>query len=446
MRPLATLLLLTLGLLLPGPALAVWAPPGVDLTRPRLLLRADDVADVQAKLDGVPLPPWLDGVLDRMEANVAQAAGTPLGDDSKEAQRIMARAARNLAFLYAVDRTRVAGQVVPFPSAADRQAAGDRVKELLLNLYPRSRLAVPPPLGGWDRDISSSEELLGWAAAYDALAGAGYDFGGDEAAIVESIADLASELYLNYTVPLSAVNFALFHQNNHRSKTGASLAMAGIALAEYEAAPGSDPTGIRDPANWIDYGVGQADMIVRVALNTGDGAYAEGPFYAAFTAENLIPFARAWDRLLDGSDYPAGPHLVPSFWRHPLYARHARWLLDMTLPDGAMVHIDDGNPGRSYFFGGVPPALPDRSAYYWRWENAPTPFKTSGNVDLGPDQIVLYDPAVVPAPPDGSPTAFYVEGGNAIFRSDWSEDAVMAVALGEYDAASLCGRDRDGRG
>lgn len=446
MRPLATTLLLTLALLLPGRALAAWAPPGVDLTRPRLLLRADDVAAVQAKLDTVPLPLSLDRVLGVMERNIDQAASTALGDDSKEAQRIMARAARNLAFLYAIDRTRIGGQVVPFPTPADRQAAGDRVKELLLNLYPRSRLAVPPPLGGWDRDISTSEELLGWAGAYDALAGAGYDFGDDEAAIVESIADLASELYLNYTVPISAVNFALFHQNNHRSKTGASLAMAGIALAEYEAAPGSDPDGIRDPANWIDYGVGQADMIVRVALNTGDGAYAEGPFYAAFTAENLIPFARAWDRLLGGADYAAGPHLVPSFWRHPLYERHLRWLLDMTLPDGAMVHIDDGNPGRSYFFGGVPPELPDRAAYAWRWENAPSPFKTSGNVDLGPDQIVLFDPAVVPAPPGGSPTAFYREGGNAIFRSDWSEDAVMAVALGEYDAASLFGRDRDGRG
>ena len=101
MRPLATTLLLTLALLLPGRALAAWAPPGVDLTRPRLLLRADDVAAVQAKLDTVPLPLSLDRVLGVMERNIDQAASTALGDDSKEAQRIMARAARNLAFLYA---------------------------------------------------------------------------------------------------------------------------------------------------------------------------------------------------------------------------------------------------------------------------------------------------------------------------------------------------------
>ncbi len=444
--PRKTLLLLTL-LLLPSAAQAVWAPPGVDLTRPRLLMSAAEIPEVQAKLDATPLPAWTEAVLDRMVQHVELAAGADLEDTSVNTHRIIGRAARNLAFFYLVERQYEAGVVSPFADAAERQAVGDRAKELLLHLFPRSRLAVSPQLGGgWDRDISTSEELLNWASAYDALKAAGYDFGGDEAAIVEGIADIASELYLNYTQPLTATNFALLHQNNHRSKSGASLALAGIALAEYEAPAGSDPAGLRDPANWIDYGVDQADMILRVALNSGDGGYAEGPFYFRFTMQNLVPFLRVWDRLLGGSDYTAGPFVVPNLWRHPLHERMQRWMLDMTLPDGALVHIDDGNPGRSHYFAMVPTSFPDAPAYYWRWANAPSSFDVDGNVNLGPDVLVLYDPAIAPAPPDGSPTAFYPEAGNAIFRSDWSEEAVMAVALAEYDTSSLFGRDRDGRG
>jgi hypothetical protein len=439
-------LLLLLLLLLPTPARAVWAPEGVDLTRPRLLLRPGDVPALQAKLDATPTPAWLARVMDRIEATIAEAATTAPGDDSITAQRLRSRAARNLAFLYAVDRRRVAGVIAPFPSAAERQAVGDTARAYLLDLYERSRIAVPPPLGGWDRDISTSEELLSWAVTYDTLAGAGYDFGGHEAEIVERIANLASELYLNYTQPFTTTNFVLLHQNNHRSKSGASLVVAGIALAEYQPPPGSDPLGIRDPADWIEYGLDQADLVARVALSTNDGAYAEGPFYFRFASQNLIPFARAWDRLLGGRPYQSFGNDLPSLWSHPLYERMLRWMLDLTLPDGSLAPIDDGNPGRSHYFGAVPPGLADVAAYYWRWANAPSRFETEGNIDLSAETIALYDPSVVPAPPAGSPTAFYPEGGNAVFRSDWSQDAVVALVLSEYDTASLFTRDRQGRG
>jgi hypothetical protein len=438
-----TLCLLVPTVLAPQPAAAVWAPPGVDLTRPRLQLRPGDVPAIQAKLDASPTPAWVHAVFDRMESSFAEARSVALDDDGIVAQRFKSRAARNLAFLYAIDRVRTGGAVGPFPSAADREAAGDEAADYLRNLFDRSRLAVPPPLGDWDRDISTSEELASWAIAYDTLAGAGYDFGGDEPEIVERIANLASELYLNYTQPITTLNVVLLHQNNHRSKSGASMAMAGIALAEYVAA--ADPDGIRDPADWIEYGLDQFDNVVRIALDPGDGAYAEGPFYFRFTTQNLVPFARAWDRLLGGASYPSFGNQLPSLWRHPLYARKLRWMLDMTLPDGSLVHIDDGNPGRSYYFGAAPPSHPDVAALYWRWANAPVPYQTDGNMQLGPDVFSIYDPSVAPAPPGGSPTAFYAEGGNAIFRSDWSADAVMAVALGEYDTASLFTRDRDGR-
>jgi hypothetical protein len=39
-----------------------------------------------------------------------------------------------------------------------------------------------------------------------------------------------------------------------------------------------------------------------------------------------------------------------------------------------------------------------------------------------------------------------VEGGNAIFRSDWGRDGIVAIVLGEPEVASELGRDRDGIG
>lgn len=423
-------------------AQAAWQPPGVDLTRPRVLYRAADHDRIQTRLAREPYR----SVFVDLLARSAMADAVGLDDHTIPSARIKARAAKNLAFAYAIDRTVLDGQVVAFPSLNARNAVGDRVRDLLVSMYPRSRIAVEPPLGGWDRDINTSEELLQYATAYDTLLGAGYDFGSDAARIEENLVALAAELYDNYTNPGSASFYTNLHQNNHRSKSGAALVVAGIALAEHVALLGSDPRNIRDPAAWIAYGLDQIDALMRYVLVTGDGAYAEGPFYFRYAAQNLLPFARAWDALVGGRPWPAGDLEVPSLWRHPLFSRSLRWMLDMTLPDGSLAPIDDGNPGRSFYFGATAADAADAAAFAWRWAQAPSPLETEGSVDLAADALVAYDDAIVPAPPPGSPTAFYFEGGNAILRSDWSADAVQAVILGEHDTASQFGRDRNGRG
>jgi hypothetical protein len=424
------------------PAGAAWTPPGVDLTRPRILFRAGDVPAIQAK---VGREPYVE-ILKDMRGRTNGANNVALDDHSVEAERFKARAAKNLAFLYAIDRTLVGGDVVAFASPGDRAAVGQRVHDLLLAMYTRHRVAVPPPLGGWDRDISSSEELLQYATAYDTLLGAGWDFGADRAVIEQHIVDLASELYENFYDPDTVGGLTLLHQNNHRSKSGAAMVVAAIAVAEYTPAPGTDPRNVRDPARWLEYGLDQVDLVMRHVLVTGDGAYGEGPFYLRYASQNLIPFARAWDRLVGGVDWVARGITVPSMWRHPLWLHTQRWMLDMTLPDGSMAAIDDGNPGRSHYFGISPPDPSRSAAYAWRWTDAPQPIDTDGNVDLGPDAIVLFDDTIAPAPPTDHATAFYYAGGNAIFRSDWSADGIVANVQAEHDTASEFGRDRDGRG
>lgn len=428
--------------LLIQPAAAAWTPPGVDLTRPRILLRAGDEPLIRSRLDRQPYRALLDELLLR----IRQADGVALDDHAIAGERNKARAAKNLAFLYAIDRTVIDGEVAPFPSPAARAVVAARAHDLLLHMYTRCRLAVAPPLGGFDRDINTSEELQQYATAYDTMRGAGYDFGADDAAIVDNLIALASELYENYVDPATAGNAATVHQNNHRSKTGAALAVAAMALAEYTPAPGSDPRGVREPANWFAYGLDQSDLVMRYVLLTGDGAYGEGPFYLRYAAQNLLPFWRAWDRLGGGVPYRVGGADIPSFWRHPLLARTLHWALDTTLPDGSQAPTDDGNVGRAFYFGAAPLVGDAAPGFAWRWAHAPPPYDTDGSISLAADAIANFDDSVPLVEPSGSPSAFYVDGGTAVFRSDWSPDAVLAIVQAEHDTASEFGRDRDGRG
>ncbi|MBW2242213.1 MAG: heparinase II/III family protein [Deltaproteobacteria bacterium] len=426
------------------PASAALELEEVDLTRPRILFFPEGVEAVQERLDREPYRT----ILRDMERRSRLADGIALDDHRINETRFKARAAKNRAFLYAIDRRIEGDRAKPFATAGERQAEGDRVRDWLLNLHDCSRLAPDCAFGGWDRDISTSEELLQFATAYDTLLGAGYDFEpADEDVIVDKLVNLASQLYENYVFPETALNVASLHQNNHRSKSGAALAVAAIVLAEYTPPAGSDPRGVREPAAWLAYGLDMVDLIQRWVLMTGDGAYAEGPFYQRLTHQNILPFARAWDRLVDGRSVVARGVEIPSLWRHPLFARNQRWLLDMTLTDGSLAATDDGNVSRSHYFGLFDSTSPLANAFALAWAEAPTPFETDGSIDLAADALIYYDDARVrPAHRPGSPTSFWVEGGNAIFRSAWGHDGIVALVLGEPEVASELGRDRNGLG
>ena len=91
---------------------------------------------------------------------------------------------------------------------------------------------------------------------------------------------------------------ALDARNELRRSAGCALLDAlgrrGCAGLPTAAEPGGDPRGVREPADWLAYGLDQLDLMMRYVLVAGDGAYAEGPFYYRYTSQNLLPFWRAW--------------------------------------------------------------------------------------------------------------------------------------------------------
>ncbi len=421
-----------------GPAAhpRVAGPPGTGAVRPRVAYDPGTEPALQARLGREPYRT----VFISADSRAHTYLHDTLGDDSIVAQRNLSRAAKMLSFEYALDRTVDAGTIVPFASGAARIAAGDRVRDLLVAMYDRSRLAVDPPLGGIDRDINTSEEIINYATAFDTMQGAGYDFGASRATVVTRLHAVAAELYRNFVDPASAQGAAMLLQNNHLTKSASAIAIAAVVLAG-----DIDPTEAR---TWWDWGVSNVDDMLRYVMNPGDGGYGEGPWYFRYSMQNVIPFVGVWERFLGTHAWTTTSGLtVPAYAHSAEFAAAQRWMLDTTAPDGSMAPIDDTNVGRSYYFGALPASVPasTRSVAYWRWANAPQPFETDGSVDLADDTIVNYDDTIAPTVPTWTSHA-YLESGDAVLRSGWDNQALELVVLGEHDTASEFGRDRTGVG
>ncbi len=428
-----------------------WPPAGASLDRPRTLGAGTDLEALVPKLVAEPYRSWMQ----RMASLVRDGRAQDPDDHLRGPERIKANAARSLAAFHLLGWTVVDDEPVPFAGPEDRLAAGAEAAELLKGMYTDSRIAVLPPLGGWDRDITTSEEIIMWASAYDTLVGGGYTLSAeDDAQIRANLLALTSALYENYRDPDTASGFPLLHQNNHRSKVGLAFITAAVVLAEHEP-DADDPRAMlyEDPKEWALYGFELLERILEYSHLTEDGAYSEGPFYFRYTSQNLIPAARAWDRWVGGAPWQvseASSRLSPL--RDPRIVAASQWMLDVMLPDGSLTPYDDGNVGRRHYYGITPFGDRDPAELYWAWGlarnsqylAAPYPYPTDGNIELAPDAVFAFDDTVTPSAPTRSPTRIYEDGGVAMFRGGWAPDDVVAIVLGEHDVAASFGRGPDG--
>lgn len=424
---------------------------GVDLTHPRILFRPGEAATIQ---DRVTRDPYRGIVRDMTLGRIDPAPPPSVADQAdcvetanRNREGGKAKAAKDLAFLFAIDRRWDAGtDAVVTPSASERAAMGDRVRDHLLTMCTESRIREQT-----DRDINTSHELTQMAIAYDLLKGGGYAFGaGVEDAIVANIARLTRDFHRAYTDPdLSNFNEAAskFLLNNHLSKGAAAIGTAAIVLADRPELQG-------EIGPWLDFAFDKVDEVQRWTYGTADGGYGEGTHYWRFAAINVLPFLRGWDRLTAGRSYTTAAGLtVPSLWRHPQLAAMQRWMIDLTLPSSTLAPIDDGNVGERMWFGAFDPDFAsggdalDAGALSWAWRQSSPSFETDASVDMAADQIAAFDDTVAANAPAWSPTRFYAEGGSAVFRSAFGDPQARAVVVqAEHGAAREFGRDRAGLG
>lgn len=192
--------------------------------RPRILLRKADVVIVDGRLERAPYST----LLQRMATQVAQAAPPSAADQADcgltvniGREEAKARAAKDLAFMYTVDRVWDATTAsVVEPSVAQRQAVGDLARDYLVDTCTTSRTHIDA-----GRDINTSNEMIQMATAFDTLAGGGYRFHGSEPVIVGNLQRWTAQFYADYQPLLK------FLTNNHLAKGAASIGTVAIARA-----------------------------------------------------------------------------------------------------------------------------------------------------------------------------------------------------------------------
>ena len=152
-----------------------------------------------------------------------------------------------------------------------------------------------------------------------------------------------------------------------------------------------------------------------------DGGYAEGPFYSRYAADVYLPYLIAMKRL-------TGLELIDD----PLVRKMHDWSVNIRLPNGRRPNIDDGHLDE--FYGHYLAAIDeDGPVHLWDWQNNETGLYVREFSEL--DAIALYDDRIKAREPSRGPTIFMPAAGDAVFRNDWSADAIYMLLRGEHGLA-----------
>ncbi|MBN2498124.1 MAG: heparinase II/III family protein [Deltaproteobacteria bacterium] len=426
------------GLLWPCTILGgTWSEPGMDVgERPRVLFGPQDVDTIRGRLPREPYAGIYLRVFER-----AGDSGYDLEDHETSSEQRKANVAQAAAFVYALDRKAHregdAVAVEPFADSTERQPFGDRAAELLAHMIPTCRME---DLLTATLDIHCAQELGLYATAYDLLAGAGYPFD-DAAAIEDRLAAFTADFFYKWTVRHWDVSRSA--NENHGSKTGAAIGLAGIVLNGYDRQVGGGLDGYADPVDWIDFGLATAHSLGLEALTAVDGGYAEGPVYYRYGDINCAPFFWAWHRYTRGASREIDGLRFDDPWTEPRRGRTLDWLLSILLPDMSFPPFDDNTPGTTFFWGPFV-ALPGGAHYRWAWERGLRPLDTAGSVDQSPLTLVAFDDSVAAEAPGFGPSIFAPQNGQAIFRSSWDPDAVYLIMMAEHGVVAGRGFRHDG--
>ncbi|KPL07269.1 hypothetical protein AMJ86_04980 [bacterium SM23_57] len=180
---------------------------------------------------------------------------------------------------------------------------------------------------------------------------------------------------------------------------------------------GMDGIGERTPQDWMDGAMALQSYAIAAQV-LPDGTYREGPYYARFSVSTLLPFYLYIERLYQRN-----------LARHPRLTALFDWVIFTGNPDGSVPQTDDGW-SEEYLWEPLLISLA-RNPEVIRWS-----YQRRG------DQFTRYQPNMVDAlafatfwpeahPPDGPPSRVFPDGGFAVFRDGWEENAFQVMLLGE---------------
>ena len=352
---------------------------------PSLLYTEADISLLQERIQREPYASWWQILLDR--------AASPLKADAND--RAKARLAKTLAFVYAM-------------GGGDESHARVATQLLL-------EVVFPPRGGNMGEPHLEGDVVALYATAYDML----HPFlVADPEALAEIrgiLAEEAHRLYRGIKVDLGILEYRLHdtpHLDNWHLRVYGGLGLAAWALSGHEGYGGSGP------ADWAGRAFEVVTRTLDYQIEGEDGGFAEGPFYARYAADLYLPYLLALRRI-SGIDLFADPKV----------RRLHRWMVNLRLPNGRRPNIEDGHIDD--FYGHYLAAVDALGGVHrWDWEHNESGLYVREFAEM--DAIAFYDDQISARPPDWGPTVFMPGAGDAVMRSDWTEDATYMLLRGEH--------------
>ncbi|WP_437898125.1 heparinase II/III domain-containing protein [Sorangium sp. So ce124] len=325
--------------------------------------------------------------------------------------------------------------------AFEDRAAADKAREFLRRLETNWDTNTV-----LDMNIRMAKVLMGYTNAWDLLSATPW-FPAEESAQAESkITDITGQFFAKYLEQDFYRDLLLRPaQNNHPIRTADAIGYVALAFPDHPAA-----------STWWNWSISELDYLwgPEGQYVQPDGGASEGPYYSGFAWGPTAAFFIALDNALEGEvaftrdcrtrsdqDPWAGHECVEGEQgalevplRGGLFTKAVDWSLSLRLPWGSRPPVDDGvftpfngGPLLTSFGGG--------GEYLWDWEqNRGDPQAMEFGSDLIAHHLLYLDDAVAPEAPRFL-TRFFPDAGNAVFRSDWGDDARWLLLLAEHGSA-----------
>ncbi|MCP4921278.1 MAG: hypothetical protein GY913_30650 [Proteobacteria bacterium] len=294
----------------------------------------------------------------------------------------------------------------------------------------------------WDINIRMAYPMMGYTNAHDLLLGTAWYPAADQERSEQLLTSLNEQFYDTYVADDTMRQITLgFSQNNHPIRTASTIGYVALAFR-----------GHPDAQEWLDFAIEENAYLWGPEGHylQPDGGISEGPLYYHFGLSAAIPFFIAVenstqpddlytkscinrqdvDPWLDHGCVPDEQFTFDNPLDDPRFGDAYGWSVSIRLPWGprpplADARFDSGNGGPilEHWLEGT------YGSFDWA-TNIDDPEKTSGGMELGPWYVAYAD-----AEPDVSEppftTRFMPQAGNAVFRSDWSSDAIWLLLVAE---------------
>ncbi|MCB9230280.1 MAG: T9SS type A sorting domain-containing protein [Bacteroidia bacterium] len=399
----------------------VWNPANADLSRPRTLMKAAEIAAVISYITSDSI---YHDLYKRMYNEVLGFnIGPTTGNDGK--RRIQACKAKNCAFILLLNRKPLSNGTLDTLTTSERNNLISRGLQMM-NYMDNTVEAYP----NWDPYLWRSNELVNQLIAYDLMLGAGIP-DTTLAPVRAKLVDYAADLYHETNVNFFGAGFWPLKVNNHGLRTAGALALAAVVLNDQ----GDNSNADRRASSWGNAGMYNIEEIMwkgseHMAEEGSVTNYCEGSHYLDFGFKHLLPLFQALSNFIPNGTlqftYDGNSHSMPHPFYDSRYDSLYQWAQFCRMPDGRMPPLED-----AFVDQGFPMvALTEKSQYLWEMDystlNSVSNRNLNEQLDYSSDDVRADFLAAHTMPGASGGGLFQVlpEAGSAVFRSDWGPQAV----------------------